>query len=234
MNSNPTTPRAAVAGYPAGQSAVTADAQALAVLRNTYRLLAMTLAFSAVVAGISAALRLPYPGLLLTLGGYFGLLFLTSYLRNSAWGLLAVFALTGFMGYTLGPLLAAYLSLPNGSQMIMAALGTTATVFVGLSWYAGRQDAVDMMRFGNFLMIGILTAFCLGLAAYFLAMPALAAAVSAMFVLLMSGLILYQTQAIIRGGERNYITATVTLYVAIYNLFASLLQMFGLLSGDDA
>ena len=234
MNTKPTAPRVAVAGHPAGQVAVTTDAQALAVLRNTYRLLAMTLAFSAVVAGISAALRLPYPGLLLTLGGYFGLLFLTSYLRNSAWGLLAVFALTGFMGYTLGPLLAAYLSLPNGSQMIMAALGTTAIVFVGLSWYAGRHGAVDMMRFGNFLMIGILTAFCLGLAAYFLAMPALAAAVSAMFVLLMSGLILYQTQAIIRGGERNYITATVTLYVAIYNLFASLLQMFGLLSGDDA
>lgn len=232
MTSDPTTPRVVAAA--ASHTTGIADAQALAVLRNTYRLLAMTLAFSALVAGMSAALRLPHPGLLLTLGGYFGLLFLTSYLRNSAWGLLAVFALTGFMGYTLGPLLAAYLSLPNGSQLIMAAMGTTATVFVGLSWYAGRENAIDMLRFGNFLMIGILTAFCLGLAAYFLAMPALAAAVSAMFVLLMSGLILYQTQAIIRGGERNYITATVTLYVAIYNLFASLLQMFGLFAGEDA
>lgn len=233
MSPDPTTPRVAVAGRPAEQTTRVADPQALSVLRNTYRLLAMTLAFSAVVAGISVALRLPHPGLLLTLGGYFGLLFLTSYLRNSAWGLLAVFALTGFMGYTLGPLLGAYLSLPNGSQMIMTALGTTAVVFVGLSWYASREDAIDMMHFGNFLMIGILTAFGLGLAAYFLAMPALAAAVSAMFVLLMSGLILYQTQAIIRGGERNYITATVTLYVAIYNLFISLLQLFGMLSGDD-
>lgn len=209
------------------------DSDALGVLRNTYRLLAMTLFFSAAVAAASAALKLPYPGLLLTLGGYFGLLFLTSYLRNSAWGLLSVFALTGFMGYTMGPLLAAYLSLPNGPSMIVTAMGATGAIFAGLSWYARQDNALDMMRFGTFLTVGIITAFCLALAAYFFAMPALSAAVSGMFILLMSGLLLYQTQAIINGGERNYIMATVTLFVALFNLFTSLLHLLGIFGSDE-
>jgi len=203
------------------------------VLGNTYRLLAMTLAFSALVAATAAAIQLPHPGLLLTLGGYFGLLFLTAYLRNSAWGLVSVFGLTGFMGYTLGPILATYLSLRSGPGIVTTALGSTAVVFVGLSWYATRENAVDMSRSGNFLTIGILTAFCLGLAAYFFAMPALALAVSGLFILLMSGLIMYQTQEIVRGGETNYIMATVTLFVAIYNLFASLLQILGIFGADE-
>jgi modulator of FtsH protease len=209
------------------------DGDALGVLRNTYRLLAMTLFFSAAVAATSAAMKLPYPGLLLTLGGYFGLLFLTSYLRNSAWGLLSVFALTGFMGYTMGPLLAAYLSLPNGPSMIVTAMGATGAIFAGLSWYARQENALDMMRFGTFLTVGIITVFCLALAAYFFAMPALSAAVSGMFILLMSGLLLYQTQAIINGGERNYIMATVTLFVALFNLFTSLLHLLGIFGGDE-
>jgi modulator of FtsH protease len=209
------------------------DPAAGKVLRNTYRLLSLTLAFSAVVAAVSASLRLPYPGLVMTLAGYFGLLFLTSYLRNSAWGLLSVFALTGFMGYTLGPLIGAYLSLPGGSDIVLTAMGATAVVFIGLSWFARSDAAPDMSRMSRFLMVGILTAFCLGLAAYFLAMPALSLAVSGMFVLLMSGLIMYQTQAIVRGGETNYIMATVTLFVAIYNLFASLLQLLGFLGGEE-
>ncbi len=207
--------------------------QASRVLSNTYRLLAMTLAFSALTAATSASLKLPHPGLLLTLGGYFGLLFLTSYLRNSAWGLLSVFALTGFMGYTLGPLLSAYLSLPGGGGIVTTAFATTAVVFTVLSWYSTRESAVDMSRYGNFLMMGILTAFCLGLAAYFFALPGLALAVSGLFVLLMSGLIMYQTQEIVRGGETNYIMATVTLFVAIYNLFASLLQLLGVFGSDE-
>jgi len=210
------------------------DSDALNVLRNTYRLLAMTLFFSAGVAALTAALKLPHPGLLLTLGGYFGLLFLTSHLRNSAWGLVSVFALTGFMGYTLGPLLAAYLSLANGPSMIVTAMGATGAVFAGLSWYARQENAIDMMRFGTFLTVGIITAFCLALAAYFFAMPALSAAVSGLFILLMSGLLLYQTQAIINGGERNYIMATVTLFVVVFNLFTSLLHLLGIFGGDDA
>jgi len=203
------------------------------VLRNTYRLLAMTLAFSAGVAGVTASMGLPHPGLMMTLVGYFGLLFLTSYLRNSAWGLLSVFALTGFMGYTLGPIVAAYLALPGGADIVTTAMASTAVVFIGLSYYAQRSSAPDMSRFGNFLLVGILTAFGLGLAAYFLEMPMLSLAVSGMFVLLMSGLIMYQTQAIVRGGESNYIMATVTLFVSIYNLFASLLHLLGFLGGEE-
>ena len=154
-------------------------------------------------------------------------------MRNSPWGLLSVFALTGFMGYTLGPLLAAYLSLPNGTSMVVTAMGATAVVFLGLSGYARSESAVDMSRYTSFLMIGILAAFALGLAAYFFAMPALSLAVSGMFVLLMSGLIMWQTQAIVRGGETNYVMATVTLFVTIYNLFASLLQILGVFGGDE-
>lgn len=202
------------------------------VLRNTYALLAMTLLFSAFTAGISMVFNLPHPGILITLVGYFGLLFLTQYLRNSAWGILSIFALTGFMGLTLGPIINAYLSLANGSQIVMNALGGTAITFLGLSGYA-LTTKKNFSFLSNFLFIGILVAFLAGLGAIFFEMPALSLAVSAMFVLLMSGLILYQTSEIIHGGETNYIMATVTLYVTIYNLFTSLLHLFGAFGGDD-
>jgi modulator of FtsH protease len=201
------------------------------VIRNTYVLLSLTLAFSAVVAGISMALGLPHPGLILTLVGYFGLLFLTTKLRNSSGGILAVFALTGFMGYTLGPILSAYLALPNGHTIVMQAMGGTAAIFLGLSGYA-LTTRKDFSFMGGFLMVGILVAFLAGLAAVFFSMPALSLAVSAMFVLLMSGLILYETSNIIHGGETNYIMATVTLYVSIYNLFTSLLHLLGFMNND--
>jgi len=203
------------------------------VLRNTYRLLSLTLAFSALTALGAAALRLPTPGLILTLAGYFGLLFLTARLRNSAWGLVSVFALTGFMGYTLGPMLNAYLALSNGPALVATAMGTTGVVFMGLSAYARSSRAVNMLRFGTFLFVGILTAFALGLAAFFFELPALSLAVSGLFVMLMCGLIMYETQNIIGGGEANYIMATVTLFVAVFNLFTSLLQIFGFLGGED-
>lgn len=203
------------------------------VLRNTYMLLSLTLLFSAAMAGVSMALNLPHFGLLITLGGYFGLLFLTTYLRNSIWGIASVFALTGFMGLTLGPMLSAYLAaFSNGGQLIAMALGGTGVIFLGLSGYALTTKR-DFTGMGSFLMIGIIVAFVLGLGAYFFQMPMLSLAVSAMFMLLMSGLILYQTQQIIRGGETNYIMATVTLFVAIYNLFISLLQLLGVFMGED-
>jgi modulator of FtsH protease len=202
------------------------------VLRNTYGLLSMTLLFSAVTAGVSAVLNLPHPGLLLTLAGYFGLLFATSKFRNSGMGLVLVFALTGFMGYTLGPILNAYLSLANGGQIVMTAMGGTGLIFLGLSGYA-LASRKDFSFMGGFLMVGILVAFVGGLAAVFLDMPALSLAVSAMFVLLMAGLILFETSNIIHGGETNYIMATVSLYVSIFNLFTSLLHLLGVMGGDE-
>ena len=201
------------------------------VISNTYILLSLTVLFSAGTAGLAMATNMPHPGLVLTLVGYFGLLFLTTKLRNSVWGLVSVFALTGFMGLTLGPMLNAYLSLPNGSQLVMMALGSTGTIFLGLSAYA-LSSKRDFSYMGGFLMAGILVGFLLGLGAYFLQMPGLALVVSAMFVMLMAGLILFQTSAIVNGGETNYIMATVTLYVALFNLFTSLLHILGVF-GDD-
>ena len=202
------------------------------VLRNTYSLLSMTLLFSAITAGISMALNLPHPGLLLTLVGYFGLLFATAKFRNSGLGLLFVFALTGFMGYTLGPILNAYMSLANGSEIVMTAMAGTGIIFLGLSGYA-LTSRKDFSYMGSFLMIGILVGFLAGLGAVFFEMPGLSLAVSAMFVLLMSGLILWETSNIINRGETNYIMATVTLYVAIFNLFTSLLHLLGAMNGQE-
>ena len=202
------------------------------VIRSTYTLLSMTLLFSALTAGTSMALNLPHPGLLLTLGGYFGLLFATTKFRNSNLGLVSVFALTGFMGYTLGPILNAYMALPNGGQVVMTAMGATGVIFLSLSGYA-LSSRKDFSFMGGFLMVGIIVAFLAGLGAIFFEMPALSLTVSAMFVLLMSGLILYQTSSIIHGGETNYIMATVTLYVSIFNLFTSLLHLLGFMNGDE-
>ena len=202
------------------------------VLRNTYLLLSMTLFTSAVTAAISMALNLPHPGLILTLAGYFGLLFLTTKFRHRNLGIAFVFALTGFMGYTLGPILNAFLALPNGGQIVMMAMAGTATIFLGLSTYV-RATRKDFSFMGGFLLAGILTAFIAGLGAIFFDMPALSVAVSAVFVLLMAGLILYETSNIIHGGETNYIMATVTLYVSIFNLFTSLLHLLGFMGGDD-
>jgi len=202
------------------------------VLRNTYSLLSMTLIFSALCAGIAVKTNMPPLGMLITLVGYFGLLFLTTKFSNSAMGLVFVFALTGFMGLTLGPIISMYLSIPNGDQIVMTAMGGTGIIFLGLSGYV-LTTRKDFSFLGGFLMVGILVAFLAGIASMFLSMPGLSLAVSAMFVLLMSGLILYQTSAIINGGETNYILATVTLFVSIYNLFLSLLQLLGAFGGND-
>ena len=203
------------------------------VLKNTYMLLAATLLFSAAVAGVSMTMGVPYLGLIPTLIGWFGLLFLTQKFRNSALGLVFVFLFTGFMGFTLGPILNLYINnLANGAQTVMLALGGTGVIFVGLSAYAliTRKNFAFM---GGMLFVGILVAFVAGLAAILFSIPALSLAVSAMFVLLMSGLILYQTSAIIHGGETNYIMATITLYISIYNLFTSLLHLLGIFGGDE-
>lgn len=228
MNRN--TPRARAIALP--QAGVESALATNKVIRNTYLLLSLTLAFAALTAGVSAALKLPHPGILLTLGGYFGLLFAVHRLQNSAGGILAVFALTGFMGYTLGPIISRYLGLPNGGEIVMQAMGATAVIFTGLSAYA-LTTRKDFSFMGGFLSVGILVAFLAGLAAVFFEIPALSLTVSAAFVLLMSGLILYETSNIIHGGETNYVLATVTLFVSIFNLFTSLLQLFGVMNGDE-
>ncbi len=202
------------------------------VLRNTYLLLSATLAFSALTAGVAMAFSLPYPGIMLTLLIYFGLLFGVHKTANSAMGLVFVFALTGFLGYTLGPIISIYLkAIPNGHSVVMNAFGITAVTFVGLSAYVVKTGR-SFTFMGGFLWVGILTAFLLGLGAIFFNMPALSLAVSGMFVLLMAGLILYQTGEIVNGGETNYILATVTLFVSIFNLFTSLLHLLGAASDD--
>lgn len=203
------------------------------LIRNTYILLSLTLLFSAAAAVFAMATNAPPLNVWVVLVGYFGLLFLTSALRNSAWGLLSVFALTGFMGYTLGPIIHLYIAtVANGAQLVAYAMGATGTIFLGLSAYA-LSTRKDFSYMGGFLMAGILIAFIAAIANIFLGIPALALAVSSMFVLLMCGLILYQTSAMVHGGETNYILATITLYVAIYNLFTSLLHLLGVFSGDE-
>ena len=204
------------------------------VLRTTYALLSMTLLFSAATAGLAMVMNLPPFGMIITLVGYFGLLFLTSKFSDSGLGLVFIFALTGFMGLTLGPIINMYLSaFSNGSQLVMTALGGTGMIFLGLSGYV-LTSRKDFSFLGGFLMVGILVAFLAGIVAMFVpSMPGMSLAVSAMFILLMSGMILYQTSEIIHGGETNYILATITLYVTIYNLFLSLLHILGAMSGDD-
>ncbi len=201
------------------------------VLRNTYMLLSATLAFSAAMAGVAMVTNMPSFGLL-TLVGYFALLFAVHKTKDSAWGLLSIFALTGFMGLTLGPILNMYLqALPNGSQIVMTALGTTAAAFLGLSAYAVKSGR-DFSFMSGFLIVGAIGAFVLGLIAMFFNLPTLSLVVSAMFLLVSGGMILWQTGDIINGGETNYILATVTLYVSIYNMFLSLLQLLGGASND--
>jgi modulator of FtsH protease len=202
------------------------------VIRNTYLLLAMTLLFAAATAAVSLALKLPHPGILITLVGYFGLLFGITRFRDRGLGVVLVFALTGFMGYTLGPIISHYLSLPNGGQTVMIAMGGTAAIFLGLSGYA-LTTRKDFSFMGGFLMVGILLAFLTGLAAIFFEIPVLSLTVSAAFVLLMSGLILYETSNIIHGGETNYVMATVSLFVSIFNLFTSLLHLLGFANSSD-
>ncbi|SBS26734.1 Modulator of FtsH protease YccA [Marinomonas aquimarina] len=200
-------------------------------LRNTYGLLSLTLLFSAFTAGISMVFNLPHPGLILTLVGFYGLLFLTYKCRNSAIGLLCVFALTGFMGLTLGPILNAYLSMSNGATLIMSALGMTGLSFLGLSAYA-LVSKKDFSFLNGFITIGFFALLFAMIAGFFVQLPALQIFISVGFTLFSGAIILLQTSEIVRGGETNYIMATVNLYVALYNMFLSLLSLFGMASDD--
>jgi modulator of FtsH protease len=205
------------------------DAGTTRVLRNTYLLLSMTLMFSAVTAGISMALKVPYMGLLMLLP-YIVLLVMVEKTKESAAGIGWVFALTGWLGFSLGPVLNHYVGI-SGFEPVLTALGGTATIFLGLSAYV-LVTRKDFSFATGFLTTGMLVAFVAALANAFLHIQALALALTCMFLFLSSGMILWQTSQIIHGGERNYISATVTLYVMIYNLFTTLLSLVGL-GGDD-
>ena len=199
------------------------------VLRSTYMLLGTTIAFSAIMAGISMAVDAPYFGLF-TLLPYFLCLWMTEKNKNSSKGLFWVFALTGWLGFTIGPILNMYVAV-KGSEPIMLALGSTALIFFAASAFVltTRQNLSFMT---GFLMTGMLVAFVAAIANVLLQIPLLSLTVSSVFALLSAGIIMWQTSAIIHGGERNYISATVTLFVMVYNLFLSLLQIFGIM-GDD-
>ncbi|WP_394787560.1 Bax inhibitor-1/YccA family protein [Rhodoferax sp.] len=201
------------------------------VLRNTYALLSMTLLFSAAVATMGVVLQAPSPGLIVMLVGSFGLLFAVHKLKNSGWAIPAVFAFTGFMGYTLGPVVARSLAMPGGAQVVSMALAATGVTFLALSAWAVSSKR-DFSFMAGFLFAGMVIAILAGLAAMFLNVPALGLAVSAMVALLSAGLILMDTSRIVNGGETNYVMATVGLYLSIFNLFTSLLSLFGIGSDD--
>lgn len=201
------------------------------VLRNTYGLLALTLAFSGLVAFVSQQMQLPHPGLIVTLVGFYGLFFATMRLRNSGWGLLTTFALTGFMGYTLGPILNLYLGMNNGASVISSAFTMTAVVFGGLSAFV-LITRKDMSFLRTFIMVGFFVLLGAIIASWVFEISNIQLMISAGFVLFSSAVILYQTSEIINGGETNYIMATINLYVSIYNLFLSLLHILGVANDD--
>lgn len=194
-------------------------------------LLSMTLLFSAAMAGLAMLANVPVINPLLVLAGYIGLLILTMKTRNSGWGIASTFAFTGFLGFTLGPILNIYTQhVAGGGALVMQALGGTGFIFVGLSSYS-LITRKNFSFLGNFLFVGLLVAFFAGIANIFLHIPALQIAVSSAFMVLSSVFILYRTSQIVNGGETNYIVATIDLYVAIYNLFISLLQILSFFSG---
>ena len=202
------------------------------VIKNTYILLSMTLLFSAFTAYLAVISNAPNLGML-SLVGYFGLFFLVNALKNSSFGVLAVFALTGFLGYTAAPMINAVLTFTtNGGELVAASLGLTGAIFLALSGYA-LSTKKDFSYLGGFLLAGIVIAFVASMAGIFLQIPALQLAVSCAFVLIASGFILYETSQLVHGGETNYIMATVGLYVQIYNLFISLLHILSALSGRN-
>ncbi len=202
------------------------------VLKNTYMLLSMTLVFSAVTAGMAMAMGLGHGAALVLMLVGFGLLFVVHKTADSSKGLIAIFAFTGVMGASLGPMLNYYLAMANGPALVMQALGGTAVVFFGLSGYA-LTTRKDFSYMGGFLFVGLLVAVVAMIANIFLQIPALSLTISAAVVMIMSGLILFDTSRIINGGETNYIRATVSLYLDIYNLFIHLLHLLSALSGDD-
>ena len=203
------------------------------LIRNTYTLLSVTLLFSALMAAVSVMLRVPPMAYLLSIGGAFLLMwFVLPKTANSSSGIGVVFAITGLMGFGLGPIISMYLGLPNGSQIVGTAFGGTAAIFLGLSGYA-LVSRRDFSFLGGFLFTGMIVVLLAAIGSIFFAIPALSLAISAAVIFIMSGFILYDTSRMVNGGETNYIHATVSLYMSIFNIFVHLLQLLGIMRGDD-
>jgi len=218
---------------PAVARRATAAIEINKVLKNTYLLLSMTLLFSALMAGVSMAVNAPPMTNLITFGISIVLLwFVLPKVANSGAGIAVVFAITGLLGFGLGPILSMYAAVPNGGQIIATALGGTGVIFLGLSGYV-LTTKKDFSFLGGFLVVGFLVVLGAALANIFLAIPAMSLAISAAIIFIMSGFILYDTSRIINGGETNYIMATVGLYLSIYNIFISLLHILTAFGGDD-
>lgn len=201
------------------------------VLRNTYFLLSLTFLFSAFTAALSMASHIR-PGFLVTIVGMFGLSFLTQKLRYSRWGLLAIFAFTGFMGFALGPILDIVMrTFANGSQIIMTSLGATGLIFLTLSGYV-LTTRKDFSYLGGFLFVATMVVFLGAIAGIFLKMPVFNIIISGAFALISSAYIMFTTSEIINGGEDSYIMATASLYVSIFNLFVSLIQILSAFAGN--
>lgn len=203
------------------------------LIRNTYTLLSITLLFSALMAGVSVMLRVPPMAYLISIGGAFLLMwFVLPKTANSSKGIGVVFAITGLMGFGLGPIISMYLGLPNGSQIVGTAFGGTAAIFLGLSGYA-LVSRRDFSFLGGFLFTGMIVVLLAAIGNIFFAIPALSLAISAAVIFIMSGFILYDTSRMVNGGETNYLHATVGLYLSIFNIFVSLLQLLGIMGSDD-
>ena len=201
-----------------------------ALVRNTYMLLGMTLVWSAALSVVGTQIAWSTLGMIACMVAGFGALFATMYLRNSVWGLAAVFGFTGLMGLSLGPTLTHYLAMPNGGSLVSQAVGLTALVTFGLSAYVVKSGR-DFSRWGGFLFAGLITVLIASIAAIFI--PAMQAAVASASALLFSGFILFDTSRLVRGEEDNYIMATVSMYLNILNLFLALLRLLGGFGSDD-
>jgi modulator of FtsH protease len=222
MNQNPTTLTRTVSGVSVNK-----------VVRNTYLLLSMTLLFSAVTAGLSVVLHMPPIAYLLSTGGALLLVWMVlPRYANRAGGVGVVFGITGLLGFGLGPILNAYLALANGPQIVGTALGGTGIIFLALSAYALTTKR-DFNFLGGFLFTGFLVILMAAVANIFLAIPALTLTISAAVILIMSGFILFDTSRMVNGGETNYVVATVSLYLSIFNIFISLLNILGMTSDNN-
>lgn len=202
------------------------------VLKNTYSLLAMTLLFSALTAGVSVVMSVPpIMSMVSSIAAIALMWFVLPKTEDSAAGIGVVFAITGLLGFGLGPMLSMYLALPNGPQLVATAMGGTGIIFLALSAYV-TITRKDFSFLGGFLMVGLIVAFGAMILNLFLQIPALHLALSAAIIVIMSGLILFDTSRIVNGGETNYVRATIGLYLNIYNIFVSLLQILGIM-GDE-